>query len=290
MNAAVQSSLRSLMPTAALVAAVCFVLPAAAQSRLSLSERVNRLEQQVQGGTSAQQNMMELLNRLNELQGEVQSLRGIVEQQSFELEALKKRSRDQYLDLDTRIQSLSGAPLPAGPAPTVQAPPPPPDSSGMMAGEPEPTLTPRSTPDSTTAEALPPPVNNAAEERAEYDQAFEALKQGKYSEASRLFAGFVRKYPSGEYVDNATYWLGESYYVTQNYKIALQTFQQLMSQFPNSGKASDALLKIGYCHQELGDRARAAETLRSVIQRFPQTPVARLAQTRLRALELESAR
>ena len=288
------NSLRQVVQAAALVAAVCFAGNATAQNRLSLSERVTRLEQQVQGGNSAQQNLADLLNRLNELQSEVQNLRGLVEQQNFELEALKKRSRDQYLDLDTRLQALgtgqTGSALPVPPtAPALPADLSVPTQAPVMAGEPDPGVAPPSTPPGDSLPLTPAdPVVDAAQLRADYDRAFDALKQGQYAEASRLFNAFIRTYPDGELVDNATYWLGESYYVTQNYQIALDTFQQLLSRYPSSGKSADALLKVGYCHHELGDSRKAQETLRSVIQRYPDTPVARLAQSRLRALELDS--
>jgi tol-pal system protein YbgF len=273
---------------AALVAAFCFSDAVFAQGRLSLAERVARLEQQQQGGSTTEQNILELMTRLNELQSEVQSLRGLVEQQNFEIEALKKRARDQYLDLDSRIQGLSQD----GALPPPDVPPTPPDTSSdpMLTGEPEPQVPPISEPSTRPEPDAAPSVDLKAQERRDYESAFDALKSGKYQEASRLFSSFLRKYPDGEFRDNATYWLGESYYVTQNFKIALETFQKLMAQYPNSGKAPDALLKIGYCHQELGDRKKAAETLRAVIARYANSPIAQLAQNRLRQLELEAAR
>ena len=86
---------------AALVAAASS--SAFAQSgRLSLADRVARLEQQAQGGQST----VELLNRITELQAEVQTLRGLVEQQTFKIEELEKRNRDQYVDLDGRIARI----------------------------------------------------------------------------------------------------------------------------------------------------------------------------------------
>jgi TolA-binding protein len=88
---------------AALVAATSFSGSVDAQSgRLSLAERVARLEAQNQG-QGAGQSTVDLLNRIDDLQSEVQSLRGLVEQQAFEIEELKKRGRDQYVDLDSRI-------------------------------------------------------------------------------------------------------------------------------------------------------------------------------------------
>ena len=43
-------------------------------------------------------------------------------------------------------------------------------------------------------------------------------------------------------------------------------------------------------HLGAGDTRRAAETLDSVISRYPDTPVARLAEGRLRAMRLDSSR
>ena len=275
--------------TAALVAAVCICAsgflnpqPAQAQSRLSLAERVSKLEAQA-GASNAQSTQLELLQRLNDLQTEVQQLRAASEQQSFELEQLKKRARDQYLDLDSRLQSLSGQtpstglvpPSSMGDTPVSE---PVTDSGAFTASNSE---LPASVP-TTPVAAVP-----AANERADYDLAFDALKRGQYAEASKKFDGFLKVYPQGEFADNATYWLGESYYVTQKYPIALKTFQGLLASFPQSKKAPDALLKVGYCYYQLGDTAKATTTLKSVMERYPDQPVAKLAEGRLRALQLK---
>ena len=62
---------------------------------------------------------------------------------------------------------------------------------------------------------------SAADEKAAYDQAFQALKELRYADAAEDFQAFLDQYPGSEYADNAQYWLGESYYVTRNYDIAL---------------------------------------------------------------------
>ena len=123
-------------------------------------------------------------------------------------------------------------------------------------------------------------------ERAEYDIAFDALKRAQYADASKKFEAFLAKYPRGEFADNANYWLGESYYVTQRYQQALKTFQGLMASFPQSKKAPDSLLKVGYCHYQLGDKAKASSTFKTVMERYPDQPVAKLAEGRLRMLQL----
>ena len=277
--------------TAALVAAVCvcvsgFLNPqsANAQSRLSLAERVTKLEVQA-GASNAQATQLELLQRLNDLQVEVQQLRAASEQQSFELEQLKKRARDQYLDLDSRLQSLSGQSPSTGLAPPSSMGDAPVSEPVTDSGA----FTPANNELPAVAPSTPPPIVAvpAANERADYDLAFDALKRGQYAEASKKFDGFLKVYPQGEFADNATYWLGESYYVTQKYPVALKTFQGLLASFPQSKKAPDALLKVGYCYYQLGDTAKATSTLKSVMERYPDQPVAKLAEGRLRALQLK---
>ncbi|HRQ63294.1 MAG TPA: tol-pal system protein YbgF [Xanthomonadaceae bacterium] len=279
------------MSVAAALAAATFSAPVDAQSgsRLSLAERVQRLEQQAQGGHGAQSNL-ELLNRIQELQTEIQALRGLIEQQAFEIEGLKRRQREQYIDLDTRIGRIEGrAPEVSGEAPmdveprlpgqlTMEAPEIRPDIDADIRSEP---LT---APDQAPAQIMADP----ADERRAYDQAFQALKDGRYAESARRFQGFLEQFPDGQFADNAQYWLGESYYVTQNYRVALDTFRQLIDRFPRSAKVSDALLKIGYCHYELREWEDAERVLNQVVERYPDTTVARLAQGRLRALRLET--
>ncbi|MBN8482045.1 MAG: tol-pal system protein YbgF, partial [Xanthomonadales bacterium] len=129
----------------------------------------------------------------------------------------------------------------------------------------------------------------AAEKRA-YDEAFMALKDGRYAESARRFQSFTSQYPDSDLAGNAYYWLGESYYVTQNYRVALETFDTLLARFPSNQKAPDALLKTGYCQYELKQWDAAERTLTDVTTRYPETTVARLAQGRLRALRLETRR
>jgi tol-pal system protein YbgF len=137
------------------------------------------------------------------------------------------------------------------------------------------------------ATGAPAPADPAGE-RPMYDSAFQALRDGEYAEASRRFQAYLEAYPAGTLAPNAWYWLGESYYVTQNYDVALTAFESLLQAFPDSAKAPDALLKLGYCQFELGRAPQGEATLRDVIARYPGSDAARLAQSRLRSLALDA--
>lgn len=281
-----------LVLTAAFAAAVMLAAPVSAQGRLSLSERLARLEAQSQAqGTG--QTTVELLNRLNELQSELQSLRGLIEQQTFEIDTLKKTVRDRYVDIDSRVARLEGggsantlapAPAPIAPGQFEELPGTPAEPGQLTIDDPA-----LRAPVDAPPMAAPPPVN-APSEKAAYDDAFAALRDGRYAESARRFQTFLEQFPNGDLTDNALYWLGESYYVTQNYRVALETFTELLTRFPQSSKAPDALLKTGYCQYELKDWGAAERALNEVVQRYPDTTVARLAQGRLRALNLEGQR
>lgn len=282
---------------AVVAAAVAFMAPAQAQ-RLSLAERVAHLEQQLtgQGGAGS---AVEMVNRNQALQAQVQQLQGQVEELRHELQQMQQRGRDQYIDLDSRLGRLEGR-APTGAAGTVgagSAAPPLQDIQLGATPPPAPPLVP-ATPAGATANIDPAdlptdsdlsaaPVADPAAEKAAYDAAFGALRDGRYDESARSFQAFVQQYPNSELAGNAYYWLGESYYVTQNYQLALEQFQTLLARFPNGQKAPDALLKVGYCQYELKQWEQAQATLDEVVRRYPDTTVSRLAEGRLRALALE---
>jgi tol-pal system protein YbgF len=237
--------------------------------------------------------MANLVIQVQELQDEVRNLRGQLEEQSLELENLKRRQRDQYLDLDQRLSDMRNSqPVSTGGPPGIAATSVqgstvlPPAEDAPEVREP---LTTRS---SVTGIGQPlaqsqTPAETAAEEKAAYDRAFQALKELRYADAAEKFQSFLERFPNSEYSDNAQYWLGESYYVTRNYDIALTAFQELMDRYPDSPKVPDALLKMGYTHYELKqwDSARAALT--QVQESYPGTTLARLAESRLRGMRME---
>lgn len=265
------------------VAALAAATPALAQ-RLSLGERVTRLENQANvGNQTAGQANLEAQNRTVQLQSEVQSLRNLVETLQNEIEQLKQRSREQYLDLDGRLGRLEGGKTPAAATPNFPASPAPAVAATASAPAARPAF--EDVPGAGPAAAGSDP---AAEEAA-YQAALDALvERFEAADAARLFQSFLRDYPASPLVPNAFYWLGESYYVTQNYELALEAFQTLLSRHPGSRKEADALLKMGYCQIALGQRAAGEASLREVSVRHPGSDAAGKAESRLRTLALEN--
>lgn len=269
-----QSMRHWLVIPVAFAAALVVAAPAWAQ-RASLADRVAALEARA-SDTSAN---MDLLNQVNQLRQEIVALRSQVEELQQQNEQLKSSGRNQYLDIDGRLNRLEGgsgggmeppelgrgAAAPAQvPAPVTERPPAVYGTPGLISG--------------------------VADERAAYDQAFEALRNGDYAESAQRFQAFLDQHPQGSYAPNALYWLGESYYVTQNYALAEERFRALLQRYPTSDKAPGALLKVGLSQYGLKDLDAAEATLADVGSQYPGTDAARTAADRLRAIQLSRLR
>ena len=258
---------------ALLAACVLASAPLAAQQRASLAERVADLERQAAAG----QGNVELLNQITLLRGEVQALRAELEELQRRQEQMASQARSQYLDLDGRLVRLEGGASPTpGPASTaVEAP------AGADA------------PPSAASMEPAPSVHGDAEARAggvgeeqDYLAAFDELKRGDYVASARAFEDFLSRHPDGTYAPNALYWLGESYYVTQNYPLAEAQFRAVVERYPTHDKAAGALLKVGLSQFGQEQFEAAAGTLREVVARYPGTDVARTADDSLRSMRL----
>ncbi|KRG43398.1 tol-pal system protein YbgF [Stenotrophomonas pictorum JCM 9942] len=255
----------------AVAAAVSAAAPAYAQ-RQSLADRVGVLEQQV---NNSQANT-DMLNQLQQLRTELQSLQGTIEQLQHENEQLKQRNRDQYLDLDSRLNRLEGGVgAPAAPATGAVTP---------AAAAAKPTAAAAERPPTVRGDAGA--LASVGDERAAYNVAFDALKAGNYADSAQLFQSFLELYPNAAYTPNALYWLGESYYATRNFKMAETQFSDLVARYPTHDKAAGGLLKLGLSQLGEGDAALAQQTLEQVVSRFPGSDAARTAQDRLQSIRL----
>lgn len=280
----------------ALLFACLLASPAHAQ-RVSTADRLAALEQQLSAMRSGN---LDLLNQIGELKSEVQAQRAQIEELQQKLEQQAQSGRSQYLDLDSRLERLESgaAAAPASAAPAATAPATAPAAAAVSASTARPATTPSVPPPPATIYQDTPPrvygdaatLGTGVDERNAYNAAFETLKAGRYADAARQFQAFLDRHPAGTYAPNAMYWLGESYYVTQNYALAQEQFQGLLDRYPTHDKAAGALLKVGLCQQGLRQLDAAEASYNQVLGRYPGTEAARVADDRLRAIQLLKVR
>lgn len=194
------------------------------------------------------QGMLDLQRQIQALQEDVRRLRGELEQAQYEAQSAKTQQRDLYADVDRRLQALEAR----GAAPAVAG------------GAP------------------------AVGDREAYQGALERLKARDYATAERVLREFPSTYPQSDLLDNAKYWLGETYYVERRFPESLEAFQRVVREHPDSRKVPDALLKAGYVEYEQKHLREARDYLNRVVKQYPDSPAAAEAKARLQKMDAES--
>lgn len=147
-----------------------------------------------------------------------------------------------------------------------------PASSGSSAGEapPPPTAPARETVASLDGSATSPLSYSAASQQ--YNYAFGLLRQGDYQGAEQGFLQFLKSYPNDLLAGNAQYWLGETYYVRQDYVNAAAAFDNGRKKYPHSNKGADNLIKLGMTLGNLGRNAEACQAFSLFGDAYPKAP------------------
>ena len=125
------------------------------------------------------------------------------------------------------------------------------------------------------------PTERTGDAANDYRVAVELVKAGSHDQAVAALHAFLGKYPRHDYADNAQYWLGEAFYAHKDYALALAEFRNVIESYPRGNKVPDALLKVGYSYQALGQTDKARAVLEQVVNLYPKTEPAALAAKRL---------
>lgn len=204
------------------------------------NDRVARLERMLKAKQAAE---FETQQRLDTLQQEVLDLRGLTEQQSYQINQILQRQRQLYDD----IAKLSSAKSVAN-----------------------------------TATPVASETTSSLGETASYEQAVNlVLKQRQYDEAIPAFRNFIKQYPSSTYAANANYWLGQLLYNKGEFAEATQAFDTVVKQFKDSNKRGDSLVKLGMIAQKQSDNATAKRYYQQVINEYANSAAARIATQQL---------
>ena len=105
-----------------------------------------------------------------------------------------------------------------------------------------------------------------------YDKAFKALQLDDFSHAEAGFTEILNRWPNNELAGNAQYWLGETYYRQKRFKEAANEFINTYTQYRDSVKAPDALLKLAMSLDNINLRALACEALATLNQDYGDAP------------------
>ena len=221
----------------------------------SLSQRLATLERKLDARNRAQ---LAIQRQLDDLQTEVNELRGVTELHTHQLSQVLERQRELYQELDRRV---SEALKPQNAIPTTL------QSPDVHA----------------TAEVN---YSTNLSENESYDRAVNlVLKDKRYEQAIIEFKLFNQKYPDSTYAPNAHYWLGQLLFNKGKLALAENEFKVVVDKFKDSSKRSDSILKLATIAQKQGNKFKAIALYKKVIAEYPDTTTAKLATTRLESLQ-----
>ncbi|GIU34803.1 tol-pal system protein YbgF [Shewanella colwelliana] len=211
----------------------------------STDDRVARLERMLKAKQASE---YETQQRLDTLQQEVLDLRGLSEQQNYQISQMLQRQRQLYEDIANLTSSKAAA------AATVTTT----DSSGP---------------------------SSSLGETASYERAVNlVLKERKYDEAIPAFRDFIKQYPESTYAANANYWLGQLLYNKGELADAANAFDTVVKQFNDSNKRGDSLVKLGMIAEKRSDSAKAKVYYQQVVKEYANSAAARIAKQQLAGL------
>ena len=177
---------------------------------------------------------LELQGQIERLKSENAQLRGQIENLQKQSEELIASQKTNYKDLDARLSKLE--------------------------------------PQTLEIEGVTGTIQPG--EKAAYDEALAAFQAGQLKKADAGFAGFVRKYNASPYLPLALYWLGNTKYALKEYPGAITQLQALIKTYPKHPRIPAAMLTLGNCQLESGNKTAARKTYGDLITVYPDTEVA----------------
>lgn len=127
--------------------------------------------------------------------------------------------------------------------------------------------------DSVVPTLPPKPAGYGLTVAEQYDQAFQMLRESNFGGAEEAFKGFLAKNPQDKLVDNAKYWLGETYYARGKFDAAAVAFADAYQTAPKGSKAAESLFKLGMSLEGLNKHEDACTTFGEVKTQFPRAPL-----------------
>ncbi len=222
--------------------------------------------------------------RLDQLETQVRSLTGQVEQLTFSVRRLESALQSQSLPATQPAQpspslgqqgSLSGTGAPPAPLGTTAAAPPQTQPSadvgtgdGAFGGPID--LSVLNNPGSglptpaAPVQSTPPPANAGA-----LDNARQLQQSGRFAMAADEARAVLAANPEGPVAGEARYLLGEALMAQGDYRTAANLFLENYTSDPNSAQAPSSLLKLGSALNGLGEKEAACSSLDELIGAYP---------------------
>jgi tol-pal system protein YbgF len=230
-------------------------------------DSISRMTTQV----NAMQQTMSSQNENQQLSGQMQSLNDSVDELKTRIGKLDATLQSMQAQMQN-VQNPPTSPVqPTGPAPA---------GPNGMAGNAPPvgSVTPSQSLANDGGSSLAPPLQQT------YQAAVRDYNSAKYELSNSEFSDVIKYYPHDDLAGNAHFYMGEIAYRQGKYTQAVNQYDVVLEQFAGNPRAPAAQLRKGESLLQSQQREAGAQELRSLIQRYPQTPEAAEARSKLNGL------
>jgi tol-pal system protein YbgF len=186
--------------------------------------------------------------------------------------------REKIDESNVRLASLSqevDAVRVAQAATPPAAPTPPVDPEA--AAQTPPTIPP-ATPPANPAAAV---SNPGASPQRMFETARADYYAGQWPLAIGGFESYIKTFPKSDLVDDAQYYIGETYYSSGRFREAVAAYDRVISNYPSSNALPDTYYKRGLALNSLGQIPQARESFDFVVKNYPDSDAGRLAKQAL---------
>lgn len=270
---------------AVLIVLLLAAMPAAAQDRVAtladirqeltvLYVEIQKLKRELSttGGASSNLSGTNTLERVNQMEAELQRLTAATEQLTNRVDSVVADGTNRIGDLEFRLceleagcdiaklgdtPTLGGGALPAVTAPVAQTPAPTDSGSGIGG--------------IASGSVDTSGMELAVAERDDFERARAAYESGDYQSAADQLQRFTDTYQGGPLTGLAHLMRGESLQKLGMTSSAARAYLESYSGTPNGPTSPTALLKLGLALDGLGQSSEACITLSEVTLRFPSS-------------------
>jgi tol-pal system protein YbgF len=214
----------------------------------------------------------------DQLAGQIQSLNDSLDELKARMQRMEKTLNDvqgQQQQTNATLQNFQPAGGSAAAGGGASAVPPP--GSPLPAGD-------APVAKSGKAAAVPPPSAGPSSGEL-YRNAYSDFMAGKNNVAASEFSDLIKAYPDDNLSGNAYFYLGEMDLRAEKSTNAIKNYDHVLEHYPNNAKVPAAHLHKAQALVAQNQKTAAIAELKALINRFPTSPEAATARTRLAALQ-----
>ena len=212
----------------------------------------------------------QIMQKNQQLENDLRSLRGKLEEQDNEIAQLKHELENRYADLDQRLELLQQKIDPEASNTTEDNQQDTPPSNTTITNP---------SSNTTAAAVNKAPVvvstqNTSELEKAAYTVALDAYKQGGAKKAIAPMQNFIKNNPNSVYISNAYFWLAEFNLAIEptNYAEAKKNYGIVANQYPNSSRAPRAVYQLYNIAKEVDkNTAQANQYKAKLLKQYPKS-------------------